>query len=121
MEDSKGNNFEILLESAQDYIKTSITLYKLNTVNKVLSVVSALISKSVVMLFLSLFLLIASIGAAFLLGDILGQTWYGFMLVAAFYGVVAIVIALFLNNWFNRMISNFLLKQIVKNSPDEKI
>lgn len=121
MEDSKGNTFEILLESAQDYIKTSITLYKLNTVNKVLSAVSALISKSVVILFLSLFILIASIGAALLLGEKLGQIWYGFMIVAGFYGIVAIIISIFLNNWFNRIISNFLLKQIVKNSPDEKI
>ncbi|HCV16206.1 MAG TPA: hypothetical protein DF637_07725 [Rikenellaceae bacterium] len=120
MEDYKGNNFEILLERSEDYIRTSIKLFKLNTINKILNVVSAIISKAVVILFLFMFLLIASIGASILLGEILGELWYGFTIVAAFYGIIAIVIALFLNKWFKQMVNNFILKQIVKIGPDEK-
>jgi len=120
MDDYKGSNFEILLERAEDYIKTSIQLFKLNTINKILKVASAIISKAFVTLFLFMFLFIASIGGSILLGDILGELWYGFAIVAAFYGIVAILIALFLNNWFKRKVSNFILKQIVKIGPDEK-
>ncbi|MDP3398485.1 MAG: phage holin family protein [Bacteroidales bacterium] len=120
MEDYKGNNFEILLERSEDYIRTCIKLFKLNTINKILKVGSAIITKAVVTLFLFMFLFIASIGGSILLGETLGRLWYGFAIVAAFYGIVAIVIALFLNNWFKRMVSNFILKQIVKIEPDEK-
>ena len=120
MEDYKGSNFEILVERAEDYIKTSIQLFKLNTINKILKVASAIISKAFVTLFLFMFLFIASIGGSILLGDILGELWYGFAIVAAFYGIIALVIALFLNNWFKQRVSNFILKQIIKIGPDEK-
>jgi len=114
MEENNVSTFETLLTRTEDYVKTSFELFKLNTLNEILKVVSAVIAKATLLLFFFMFLLIASVAVAILVGDALGEMWYGFIIVAAFYGIIASVISLFLNNWFKNVVSNFIIKQIVK-------
>ncbi len=114
MEEHRENSFETLLIRTEDYLKTSFELFKLNTLKEVLKVVSAVITRITVMLFFFMFFLIASIAIAILIGNTLGKLWYGFMIVAVFYGIIATVISLFLNNWVKNVESNFIIKQIRK-------
>lgn len=108
------NTLETLLIRTEDYVKTSFELFKLNTLKEILKVVSAVVAKTTVLLLFFIFFFIASIAAAILIGDALGEMWYGFIIIAAFYGIIASIISIFLSNWFRDIVSNFIIKQIRK-------
>ena len=105
------NLLETLLERATEYGKTSIELVKLKTLDKTTDIVSSLVPASVVILLLATFLLFLNLGLAFWLGQILGKTFYGFFVVAAFYIFTSIIVHFFLRKWIKRIVGNFLVKR----------
>lgn len=105
---------ETLLEKAEDYSKTTIELFKLNAIDKSADVLSSLISRTVVILAMTLFILIANIGLALWLGELLGKSYFGFFVIAAFYGFVAIMLKLFRHRWLKTSISNTIIRQLLK-------
>jgi hypothetical protein len=105
---------ESLLEKATDYGKTSFELLKLRTLDKTSDVVSSLIPHSVVFVLMASFMFFFNMGLAFWIGEILGKTFYGFFVVAAFYGILGIVMHLFMNKWLKKKIYNFIIKQVLK-------
>jgi len=113
MEDN-SNLLDSLLESAGEYGKTSLELYKLKTIDKTTDVVSAIIPHSVVFVLIASFMLFLNLGLAFWLGEILGKIFYGFFVVAGFYIIAGIVIHFFMHNWLKRLIVNYLIKHILK-------
>jgi hypothetical protein len=113
MEDST-NLLETLLERATEYGKTSIELVKLKTLDKTTDIVSSLVPASVVILLLASFLLFLNLGLALWLGEILGKTFYGFFVVAAFYIFTGIIVHFFLRKWIKRIVGNFLVKRALK-------
>ena len=110
--EEKANILESLLGRAEEYGKTSLELFKLKALDKTLGVVSSIISRTVAFIFT--FFLMGTIGVAYLLGDVLGKLWYGFFIVAAFYGIIGFVLYFFLNDRIKRLVSDFLIKQVYK-------
>jgi hypothetical protein len=108
------DSIESLLESATDYGKTSYDLVKLKTINKTSDVVSSLVSQAVVFLVFMSFLLFLNLGAAFWLGEIFGNLIYGFFVVAAFYGIIALVLHFFMHDRIKKKISDYIIKQALK-------
>jgi hypothetical protein len=108
------DSIESLLESAADYGKTSYNLVKLKTIDKTTDVVSSLIPHAVVFLILMSFLLFFNLGVAFWLGKIFGNMFYGFFVVAAFYGIIGLVLHFFLHDRIKKKISDYIVKQILK-------
>jgi hypothetical protein len=105
---------ESLLEKATEYAKTSFELVKLKALDKTSDVVSSLIPHSVVVSLIASFLLFLNLGIAFWLGEILGKTFYGFFVVAAFYVVAGIVIHFFMHKWIKKLVRNYFIKQVLK-------
>lgn len=105
---------ETLLEKAEDYSKTTIELFKLNAIDKSADVLSSLISRTVVILAMTLFILIANIGLALWLGELLGKSYFGFFVIAAFYGCMAILLKLLRHRWLKTPISNTIIRQLLK-------
>lgn len=117
MHDTTGNivgSIESLLESAADYGKTSYDLAKLKTIDKTSDVVSSFIPHVIVFLILLSFLFFLNLGVAFYLGAIFENLFYGFLIVAAFYGVLGLVVRLFMHNWIKRKISDYIIKRTLK-------
>ena len=112
MED-KSNSIESLLETTQDYIKTSLELFRLKALAKASELVSAILTRAIVFLFIFMFFLMASIGLSIWLGEILGAGWYGFLIVAAFYGISGLILSL-LNGGIKKLIANSFVKQVFK-------
>ncbi|MEN6619528.1 MAG: phage holin family protein [Rikenellaceae bacterium] len=112
--EEKANILESLLEKAEEYGKTSFELFKLKALNETLGVVSSIISRTVTVVFIFTFFLMGTIGVAFLLGEILGKLWYGFFIVAAFYGIIGAVLYFFMNNRLKKLVEDFLIKQVYK-------
>ena len=105
---------ESLLENAVEYGKTSCKLYKLKAIDKTSDVVSSLIPRFILMGFIWAFMLFLSLGLALWLGEILGEAYFGFFLIAAFYGFTGIFIHLFLNKWLKKTACNRFIKQLLK-------
>lgn len=109
-----ADSIESLLESAADYGKTSYDLVKLKTIFKTSDVVSSLIPHAVVFLILMSFLLFINLGVAFWLDEIFGNMFYGFFVVAAFYGIIGIVVHIFMHDQIKKKISDYIIKQALK-------
>ena len=113
MED-KANLLESLLERGEEYGKTSLELLKLKVLDKSSGVLSTIASRlAAVIIFFTLFLL-GTIGICLWLGEILGKSWYGFFVVAAFYGLISVVVYFFLHKWLKRLAGDFIIKQVLK-------
>ena len=112
MEENNNNSIETLLERTGEYIKTTIELTKLKAVDKVSDSISSIVSRTVSALLLIMFFLMGSIGISLLIGDALGKSWYGFLIVAGFYGLLGFVLFFFLHNWLKKLIGNVIIKKI---------
>jgi hypothetical protein len=113
MEDIK-NSLDSLLDSAEEYGKTSIELLKLKTLDKTSDVASTIISRAIAIFILFMFFLIITIGIAIWLGEIIGKYSYGFFIVAAFYGLTGIILFFFMHKRIKTLINNSIIKQIFK-------
>jgi hypothetical protein len=113
MEDNE-KLIESLLERAADYGKTTYELVKLKTLDKTSDVVSSLIPHSFVLVLIALFMFFLNLGLAFWLGEILGKTFYGFFVVAAFYGLIGFVIHFLMHKWLKKLVCNYIIKHVLK-------
>jgi len=107
-------SIESLLERTAEYGKTSFELAKLKVLDKTSDVVSSFIPHSVAFVLIASFMLFLSLGLAFWLGEILGKIWFGFFVVAAFYGITAIILYFFMHKWLKKRICNYIIKQVLK-------
>ena len=112
MED-KINFIEPLFTRAEEFGKTSFELIKLKALDKTTNVVSTVISRSITVFVLMMFIVIINIGVALWLGDLLGKTYYGFFIVAAFYALLGGVLYFFLHNWIKQRIGNSIISNIL--------
>jgi hypothetical protein len=112
--EENANLFETLLEQASEYGKTSIDLAKLKALDKTTEIVSSIIPLSVVILLVVTSLLFLNLGLAFWLGEFFGKTYYGFLVVAAFYVIAGILIHFFLRKWIKRLVGDYFIKRVLK-------
>ncbi len=105
---------EILSERATEYLKTSIELTKLKVLDKSADIISSFGPRILVMVLLFSLMFFVNLGIAFWLGSILGETYYGLFIVAAFYGLLVIILHLFLHKWLKSILSNLFIKHILK-------
>lgn len=112
MED-KTNLIEPLFEKAEAYGKTSYELFKLKALDKAAAVISTFVSRGIVILFISIFIIIGNIGISFWLGDLLGKQHYGFFCVALFYGVIGGILYFFMHNRIKQSVSNSVITQML--------
>lgn len=103
-----------LFERAEDYAKTTIKLVKLNAVDKTAEIVSSLFSLLVVSMTVVLSIIISSIGVALWLGKLLGDSFYGFFIMGAFYLLTAVMLSIFREQWLKYPISNSIIRQMIK-------
>jgi len=114
MEDDNAKLIESLLERAADYGKTTFELVRLKALDKTSDVISSFIPHSFVFVLIALFMFFFNLGLSFWLGEILGKTFYGFFVVAAFYGIIGIVVHLFMHKWLKKLVCNYIIKHVLK-------
>lgn len=105
---------EDLFEKTEEYIKTNIQLYKLKATEKAAGIISSIAANILVILLGFFFLLMINLGIAYWLGTILGQVYYGFLIVAGFYALVTLIVFVFRKNIIQSPISNTIISQIIK-------
>jgi hypothetical protein len=112
MEDT-AKLIESLLERTVEYGKTSFELAKLKALDKTSDVVSTLIPHTIVIVLVASFMLFFNLGLVLWLGEILGKIYFGFFVVAAFYGFSAIVLHFFMHKQLKKYIGNNFIKQVL--------
>jgi hypothetical protein len=103
---------EPLLERAEMYAKTSIELLKLKSIHKTADITSTLISRLLLTIVLSLFALTLNIGVALWIGDLLEKAYFGFLVVAAFYALIGIIL-FFIHPIIKSRLNNSIIIQIL--------
>jgi Fe2+ transport system protein B len=111
--ENHSNLIETLIEKATDYGKTSYELAKLRLVDKTSDVISSLLTNAVVLIIILLFVLFLSLGLAFWMGKVLGETYFGFFVLAGFYGIAAILVYAFMRKWIKKTVGNSFIKQVL--------
>ena len=109
--DTKTNLIEPLLEKVETYSKTSLELLKLKALAKTADVSSTLISRSLFILFVSFFAFTINIALALWIGDMLGKNYYGFLIVAGFYGIASVIL-LIVHPSIKTKVNNNIIKQL---------
>jgi len=107
------DSLENLYQKIEDYIKLTIELGKLKTIDTTISVMTAMISKLSVLVMFSLFLLVLSMGLAFWFGELLGKIYYGFFVVGLLYLSVAILFNARMHKWLKKPLSEFIINQSI--------
>ncbi len=105
---------EDLFEKAEAYAKTSFEIYKLKTVDKMAEVVASLVTRLIVILFLSFFFLMINIGLAIWLGESMGHVYYGFFIVSGIYAIIAVCLYVFRDTIIKNPIVNSIISQVLK-------
>lgn len=113
MEDN-AKLIEKLLERAVEYGQTSFELLKLKALQKTSDVASSFALHSFFFALIASFMLFFNLGLAFWLGEVLGKIYYGFIVIAGFYGFILIVLQLFLHKMFKRIVCNYIIKFLLK-------
>lgn len=116
MEDT-SNSLESLLERAADYGATSFELVKLKALDKTTDSASSFLSHTLVVSILGSIILFINLGAALWIGELLGKIYFGFLIVAAFYVVVAFIAHVILQKWIKRMFYNYIIKGYKLEAP----
>lgn len=104
---------EDLVERSGTFVKTTYNLTKLKALETSTLLATALIARLSVIVILVLFVLVLNIGIALWLGELLGKSYYGFFIVAAFYLITAIVLNFYLLRWIKKPISDIIISHVL--------
>jgi len=107
-------SIEALYERVETYIKTTVELSKLKLLELTTNIATSLLARVGVIIMISLFALLLTIGLALFLGELLGKSYYGFFIVAAIYLIIGIVFHFFLQKWIRKPVSDLIIKQALK-------
>ncbi len=111
----KESSLKSLLDSTEDYVKTSVELLKLKAFDKGANKVAEVVSRAVAFFALFMFVLMLSIGVSLWLGSLLGNPFYGFLIVAGFYALLGLVLFFVTHNWLKKMVADNIVKQAFKD------
>ena len=109
---------ESLFEKAEEYAKTNVDLFKLKAIDKSADVVSSLASKFIILIVVSLITIMVNIGLALWIGELMGKTYYGFFIVAAFYVLVACMLYIMREQFIKTPVSNSIITQMLKDKTE---
>jgi len=113
MED-KYKMLEDLVSSVETYGKTNIELLKLKTVDKVADGISSMVAWAAIGIALILFFITLNFGVALLLGALFGNSYIGFLIVAAFYGLTGLILYIFKDKWIKKPLHVSLINDMLK-------
>lgn len=105
---------ESLLDKIGIYGLNGIKLVTLKTLYRVSDVVSSLVPHLIVLLFLLTALVFVNLGLAIWLGTVLGELYWGMLVVAGFYLFTAFVLHFFLRKCIKKRIRDSFIQLMLK-------
>ena len=108
------NSIETLIKQSGEYLDTKIELTKLKAINTSSDVLSNMVYLIVKIGIIFLFIGFVSVALAILIGETLGEYYYGFLIAGGFYLLVLLIIYIQRKNWIKRPIANSLINKMLK-------
>jgi hypothetical protein len=102
------------MEENKILIESLLELAKLKAIDKMSDVVSSFIPHSVVFVLIASFMIFLNLGLAFWFGQILGEIYLGFFVVAGFYIITGIVFHFFIHKRLKKYICNVIIQKLLK-------
>lgn len=100
-----------LVDETKKFAQTSIELYKLKAIDKSADIISTLAAQMAIVLFAILFVLMVNIGISLWVGELVGKTYLGFLIVSGFYAIGACVFYAMRNRWIKSSVHNSIIEQ----------
>jgi hypothetical protein len=110
-----ATSVEMLYDKAKKYTETSLELLALNTVDKSADVLSSLVSKVFIAMAVAMFTLFINIGISLFIGMLLNEYYLGFLIVSAFYLIIAVVLYVFKDKLIETPIANMIITKLLKS------
>jgi hypothetical protein len=109
------NKLEEITDSLKEYLLLNFEILKLEATERVSVIGSSL--TAILLVGLSVFLLIftLSIGLGFYLSALLGDTYSGFAIIAAFYFILTIIIFIGRKKMIEKPLRDKIIEKILKN------
>jgi len=108
------NTIEKLIDTATEYGISTYELLRLKAIDKIADVVSTILPHYIVLVLIAVFVLFLNLGISFWLGEIFGNTFYGFLAVAGFYGIIGAILHFFFHKKIKKKIANNIVQQLIK-------
>ena len=101
-----------LIDQSKDYLETRVELTKLKAIDKSADVVSGMIVGVSMVVLGFLVLVFLSIAAALLIGEALGEYYYGFFIMGGFYALLLLLIFVQRNRWIKIPVANGIIHKM---------
>ncbi len=111
---------ESLFAQLKDYVDNRIELFKLKIVDKASGIASAIVTGVIMFIVLLLFFLFLNIGIALLIGDLLGKSYLGFLILAGFYAIAGLVMFLMREKILKAPVSGMIISKFYKDGSKKK-
>lgn len=100
---------ESLVSQSKDYVDNRLELFKLKLIDKTTTVSSSIVSGLIFFVVFFIFFVVLNIGIALLIGDLVGKSYLGFLIWAAFYAIVGLVLFFKRNKLFKTPITKAII------------
>lgn len=114
------NNAETFVDQVKEYVNTRLAQLKLSFAEKTSKVIAIMIAGVMLALVFFLFLVLVCIAGAIVMGQWLGSSWLGFLVVAGIVLLAGFILWLSKDWLIRRPIMNALINAIFDNDEDEK-
>ncbi len=112
--DSHHSIVETIFKKIEVLTINQTEIIKLKMYSKSIDLATFFIMKTITIAVIGLFLLFLNIGISLWLGDLLGKSYYGFLVVALFYAFIAIFIHGVIYKSIQMQISNVFVTKILQ-------
>lgn len=113
--EEKATMMESFFEKVEEYSKTNISLFKLKAIDKTADVVSTIVAKIAILIVIMLAVVLLNIALSLWIGESLGKSYYGFIIVAAFYVLIALILHLSGKTILKSPTNNYIILQMTKD------
>lgn len=111
---------EELADTIKEYVNTRIESVKLSAAEKSSAVIANVLAGIIVAAVFLFFIIFASIALSFGLGEWIGKTWAGFLIVACLYLLTGMVVWVARGKIIRLPIMNALIQQLSGNDEDNE-
>lgn len=110
---------EELADSIKDYVNTRIESAKLSVAEKSSMIIANVMAAMIAAVVFLFFIIFAGTALAFGLGEWIGRTWAGFLIVAGLYLLIGIIVWTAREKIIRLPIMNALIRQLFRNDDEE--
>lgn len=104
----------------QHYLEKRIDLFRLELTERVIRILSVLITGFLLLSIIGMFTLFASIAAAFYVGTRLNSTGTGFLIIAGVYGLLALLLYIFRRTFIVQPVLSLIIGEFREELEEEQ-